>query len=63
MTAVEQATLTSRDLSGVRLSCQVLCQNDMKVRVVSRLEGSGRVDAGGRPDEELQPQPANWIEV
>ncbi len=63
MTAAEQATLTSRDLSGVRLSCQVLCQNDMKVRVVSRLEGSGRVDAGGRPDEELQPQPANWVEV
>ena len=63
MTAAEQATLTSRDLSGVRLSCQVLCQNDMKVRVVSRLEGSGRVDAGARPDEELQPQPANWLEV
>ena len=62
MTAAEQATLTSRELSGIRLSCQVLCQNDMQVRVISRLEGSGRADAGGRPDEELQPQPVNWVE-
>lgn len=62
MTSVEKETLTGRGVTGVRLSCQVLCQNDMAVRVISRLEGSGRTDAGGRPDEELQPQPVEWVE-
>ena len=61
MTAAEKETLTARELSGVRLSCQVLCQQDMTVNVISRLEGSGRADAGGRPDEELQQQPDEWL--
>ena len=61
MTATEKETLNARELSGVRLSCQVLCQSDMAVRAISRLEGSGRADAGGRPDEELQPQPVQWV--
>ena len=62
MTAMEKETLTARGVEGARLSCQVLCQQDMSVRIISRLEGSGRQDAGGRPDEELQPQPVEWVE-
>lgn len=61
MTAAEKATLAARGLSGVRLSCQIPCDHDMTVRVISRLEGSGRKDAGGRPTDEIQPQPVEWV--
>tara|TARA_Y100001934_G_C12382689_1_gene793439 strand:+ start:1863 stop:2198 length:336 start_codon:yes stop_codon:yes gene_type:complete len=55
MTAAEADTLAARELTGVRLSCQVLCNSDLTVRAESRLEGSGRADAGGRPSDELEP--------
>ena len=57
MTVAEKATLEARGLSGVRLSCQMLCEQDMTVRAISRLEGSGRPDAGGTPSEEITPPP------
>src|SRR5580692_4426563 len=40
MTAAEKAVLTSRGLigqAGLRLSCQVLVDHDMTVRVISRV--------------------------
>ena len=37
MTAAEQLVLTAKGLSGVRLSCQMVCDHDMTVRAVSRL--------------------------
>src|SRR5947207_8864763 len=49
MTEAEKSLLAARGLSGVRLSCQILCDHDMTVRAISRLAGSGRKDAGGRP--------------
>src|ERR1700735_5211436 len=49
MTAAEKSVLAARGLSGVRLSCQILCDHDMSVRAISRLAGSGSKDAGGRP--------------
>lgn len=52
-TPAEQECLESRGLEGIRLSCQVLCNQDMSVRAISRLEGSGREDAGNRPVDEL----------
>ena len=61
-TAAEKATLNARELTGVRLSCQMLCDHDMSVRAISRLEGSGREDCGHQPTEELQPQPVEWLE-
>ena len=57
MTAAEKAVLEARGLSGVRLSCQMVCEQDMTVRAISRLEGSGRPDAGGTPSEEITPPP------
>jgi len=57
MTAAERQTLSDRGLEGVRLSCQIACDADMTVRCVSRLAGSGREDAGGRPDDAIQPDP------
>jgi ferredoxin len=53
MNSLEEETLTARELSGVRLSCQVLCENDLQVRVLKRLEGSGRADAGNRPADDI----------
>jgi ferredoxin len=62
MTAAEKNVLAARGLSGVRLSCQILCDHDMTIRVISRLAGSGRKDVGPRPAEEIQPQPVEWVE-
>jgi ferredoxin len=61
MTAAEQAVLAARGLTGVRLSCQILCDHDMSVRAISRLAGSGRADAGPRPADDIQPQPVTWV--
>lgn len=62
MTAAEKAALAARGLTGVRLSCQILCDQDMTVRVISRLAGSGRKDAGHPPTPEIQPQPVQWVD-
>ena len=62
MTTAEKQVLAARGLTGVRLSCQILCDHDMTVRAISRLAGSGRKDAGGRPTPDIQPQPVTWVE-
>jgi ferredoxin len=59
MTVAEKTVLTARGLSGVRLSCQILCESDMTVRAISRLEGSGRPDPGPTPTAEIEP-PATY---
>jgi ferredoxin len=61
MTVAERDVLAARGLSGVRLSCQMTCEHDMTVRAISRLEGSGRADAGHEPAAEIQ-QPPEWID-
>ena len=61
MAAAEQRVLAAKGATGVRLSCQILCDHDMTVRAVSRLAGSGRPDPGGTPAAEITP-PAEWIE-
>lgn len=61
MTVAEKNVLSDRGLTGVRLSCQILCDHDMTVRAISRLEGSGRKDAGSRPADHIQPEPVEWI--
>lgn len=57
MTQAEKTVLAAKNLSGVRLSCQILCDEDMTVKVISRLAGSGRPDAGKRPADEITPPP------
>ena len=61
MTVAEKAVLTAKGVTGVRLSCQILCDHDMSVRAISRLEGTGRPDPGRTPDEAITP-PAEWTE-
>lgn len=60
MTRAEKDKLEQRGLTGMRLSCQIVCDHDMHVRAISRLEGSGRADAGSPPDPAIQPPP-EWI--
>ncbi len=60
ITVAERDVLAARGLANVRLSCQMACDHDMKVRIISRLEGSGRKDAGGQPAPEITPAP-NWV--
>src|SRR5919206_2202432 len=57
MTEAEKAVLAARGLTGVRLSCQILCDHDMTVRAISRLAGSGRPDAGPKPQPFIEPPP------
>ena len=59
-TAAEVERLAAKGLTGVRLSCQILCDHDMTVRAISRLEGSGRPDPGSTPAPEITP-PAVWM--
>lgn len=60
MSEAEKAVLAARGVTGVRLSCQIPCDHDMTVRVISRLAGSGRADAGKRPADAIQPEPVVW---
>ena len=59
MTEAEKETLRARGISdpGVRLSCQISCESDISVELISRLEGSGRADAGSPVAAEIEPPP------
>jgi ferredoxin len=57
MTVAEQHVLSARGVTGVRLSCQIVCDHDMHVRAISRLAGSGRPDAGPTPLPTVMPPP------
>jgi ferredoxin len=59
-TAAEVERLAARGLTGVRLSCQILCDHDLTVRAISRLEGSGRPDSGPTPEPTITPPPV-WV--
>lgn len=58
-TVAERERLAAKQLTGVRLSCQILCDHDMTIRAISRLAGSGRPDPGPQPTEVITP-PAVW---
>lgn len=58
-TKAEFTALAARGLTGVRLSCQILCDHDMTVRAISRLAGSGRADTGPQPQPFIEP-PAEY---
>ena len=60
MTEAEKAVLTAKGLithPNLRLSCQLTCKTDMTVKAISRFAGSGRVDSGKRPADEITPPP------
>jgi ferredoxin len=62
MTAAEGEVLESRNLLGqVRLSCQAVCDHDMKVRVLMTVTSTGLDGPGNKPEPEITPPP-EWTE-
>ncbi|MCB0329479.1 MAG: (2Fe-2S)-binding protein [Bdellovibrionales bacterium] len=61
ITKAEKELLKTKGLSGVRLSCQLACENDMEVRAISRLRDTERKDCGSMPTPEIVPAP-EWVE-
>lgn len=60
-TVAEKEILNARGVHNARLSCQINCDHDMSVRIISRLEGSGREDCGSPCSPEIEPQPVEWV--
>jgi len=60
MTKAEKDILIARGVTGMRLSCQIACESDMTVKLISRLEGSGRKDCGSPVAESIEPAPVEW---
>ena len=61
MTVAEKNVLLARNLSGVRLSCQIPCDRDMTVRAISRVSTIGRPNAGPRPADRIEPEPVEGV--
>ncbi len=62
MTKAELEVLRNRNLLGqVRLSCQALCDHDMKVRVLMTVSSSGLDEPGPHPEERITPEP-EWVD-
>jgi ferredoxin len=62
MTEAEHTLLEMRELLGeARLSCQILCEHDMKVRPLMTVSDLGADGPGGKPEEEITPDPM-WVE-
>ena len=62
MTVAERDKLIQKAVPHIRLSCQIRCDRDMTVRAISRLEGSGRPDAGPAPEAGITPEP-QWVSL
>lgn len=56
MTERERDRLASENelAPNTRLSCQILCENDLTVRVLRRFSESGLSDPGPRPHEDIE---------
>jgi ferredoxin len=62
MTRAELEVLEKRDLLGeVRLSCQALCDHDIKVRVLMTVESTGLDGPGPHPESYITPEP-EWVD-
>ena len=58
MTVAERTKLAERELLGqVRLSCQIVVDHDLAVRVLNTLSESGLPDPGPTPAETVTPEP------
>ena len=57
ITQAEKDTLNVRKINdpGVRPSCQITCDNDMTVEIISGLAGSGRLDQRSAVADDIVP--------
>lgn len=62
MTQAEIEALQKRgEMGNFRLSCQILCDHDMKVRPLRRFSESEVDSPGDEPSAEITPEP-EWVE-
>ncbi len=62
MTKAELEKLESQDALGdFRLSCQILCDHDMTVKPLMSVANGDADSPGGRPEENITPDP-EWVE-
>ncbi|CAN5779436.1 MAG: (2Fe-2S)-binding protein [Rubrobacteraceae bacterium] len=62
MTKAEHDVLEKRNLLGqVRLSCQALCDHDIKVRVLLTVTSTGLDGPGPHPEPHITPDP-EWVD-
>lgn len=62
MTGEELMLLDRRNLLGeARISCQILCEDDMKVRPLMTMTSTGAKSPGHQPEDEITPEPV-WVE-
>jgi ferredoxin len=62
MTRAEVWALESRDLLGqVRLSCQALCDHDVKVRILMTVSSTGLDYPDPKPEPDITPPP-EWVD-
>ncbi len=60
-TEAELQRLTEKqEDQGLRLSCQIRCEEDMELRALLRFSDSGLDDPGPEPLSEIEPDPV-WI--
>lgn len=63
MTVAERDKLQEQDNMGkFRLSCQILCDQDMTVKPLMTVSSMGMDDAGPTPADEITPQP-EWADA
>lgn len=62
MTKAEKEALDKRDLTNVRLSCQILVEGDMRVKPLKRVKDNSWDDPGSRPADHLTPDP-EWLKT
>ncbi|MGB7339161.1 MAG: 2Fe-2S iron-sulfur cluster-binding protein [Phototrophicaceae bacterium] len=61
MTQAEHSKLTENEKMGeFRLSCQILCDQDMTVEPLMRVSTTNYEDAGKRPQDTITPD-AEWV--
>lgn len=59
-TRAEKAKLEQKELTGVRLACQILVEGDMKVKPLMLTSKEGWPDSGPQPEDGITPDP-EWI--
>ncbi len=63
MTRAEREILQTKNLAGqVRLSCQILCDYDMKIRVPMTVTSMDLDGPGDKPEPRITPEP-EWREM
>jgi len=64
MTVAEKERLGKEDglLGEIRLSCQILCEDDMILEPLMRVSTTEYEDAGKRPQDDITPDP-EWTDA